>query len=66
MANPMESYPKSTVPLIAALPIFIIGCVFLDGVWRMVAIGVLLLLVATLSATVGAQVKKQRDARNLT
>lgn len=66
MANPMENYPKSTVPLIATLPIFIIGSVFLDGVWRIIAVVALLLLVAALSATVGAEIKKQRDSRNLT
>ena len=52
--------------MIAALPVFILGSVFLEGVWRIVAVVVLLLLVAALSATVGAQVKKQRDAKNLT
>ena len=66
MANPMENYPKSTVQLIATLPIFIIGSVLLEGVWRIVAVVAILLLVAALSATVGAQVKKLRDARNLT
>lgn len=66
MANAMQSYPKSTVPLLGALPVFILGSVLLDGAWRIVAIVVLLLLVAALSATVSAQVRKQRDARNLT
>ena len=66
MANPMENYPKSTVPLIATLPIFIIGSVLLDGVWRIIAVVALLLLVAALSATVGAEIRKQRDSRNLT
>jgi len=66
MTNSMQGYPKSTVPLIGALPVFILGSVLLEGVWRVVAIVVLLLLVAALSATVGAQIKKQRSARNLT
>lgn len=66
MATPTDSYPRTTVPLIAALPVFIIGCVFLEGVWRIVAIVILLLLVAALSGTVGALVRKQRDAKNLT
>lgn len=66
MANAMQNYPKSTVPLLGALPIFILGSVLLEGAWRIVAVVVLLLLVAALSATVGAEVKKQRDARNLT
>lgn len=66
MASPTDSYTRTTVPLIAALPVFIIGSVFLEGVWRIVAIVILLLLVAALSGTVGAQIKKQRDAKNLT
>ena len=66
MTNPMQGYPKSTVPLIGALPIFILGSVLLEGAWRIVAIVIVLLLVAALSATVGAQVKKHRSARNLT
>lgn len=66
MANSSDSYTKTTVPLIAALPVFILGAVLLYGVWRIVAVVAILLLVAALSATVGAQVKKQRDARNLT
>lgn len=66
MANATQNFSKSTLPLIAALPVFILGCVLLDGAWRIVAIVIVLLLVAALSGTVGAQVKKQRDARNLT
>ena len=65
MASSMDSYSKRTVILIALVPILIIGSVFLDGAWRIIAVVALLLLVAALSATVGAQVKKQRDARNL-
>ena len=56
MASPTDSYTRTTVPLIAALPVFIIGCVFLEGVWRIVSIVILLLLVAALSVTVGAQI----------
>ncbi len=66
MANQMENYQKKTVPLLATLPVFILGAVLLDGVWRIVAVVALLLLVVALSATVGAQVKKQRDARSIT
>ena len=66
MANPMENYPARTVPLIALIPVVIIASLFLEGAWRVVAIVALLGLVVTLSATVGAEVKKQRDARNLT
>ena len=65
MASSMVNDSKRTVILIALVPILIIGCVFLDGAWRIVAVVALLLLVAGLSATVGAQVRKQRDARNL-
>jgi len=60
------AHSKSTVPLLGALPVFILGSVLLDGVWRIIAIVVVLLLVAALSATVSAQVKKQRDAGNPT
>jgi hypothetical protein len=61
----MDNYPKSTVPLIALVPVFIIASLFLEGAWRIVAVVALLVLVGALSATVGAQVKKQRDARGL-
>jgi hypothetical protein len=62
MANAMQNYPKSTVPLLGALPVFILGSVLLEDAWRIVAIVVLLLLVAALNASASAQVKKQRDA----
>lgn len=66
MANPMDDYPKRTVPLIALVPVVIIASLLLEGAWRIVAVVALLVLVVALSSTVGAQVKKQRDARNLT
>ena len=66
MASSIVNDSKRTVILIALVPILIIGCVFLDGAWRIVSVVALLLLVAALSATVGAEVKKQRDAKNLT
>ena len=66
MANPMDSYPKRTVTLIALVPVFTIASVFLEGAWRIVAVVLLLVLVAALSGTVGAEVKKQRDAKHLT
>ena len=66
MANPMENYPARTVPMIALIPVVIIASLLLDGAWRIVAVVALLGLVIALSATVGAEVKKRRDARNLT
>ena len=66
MANPMDNYPARTVPLIALIPVVIIASLFLEGAWRIVAVVALLGLVVALSATVGARVRKQRDARNLT
>lgn len=66
MANPMANYPAKTVPLIALIPLIIIASLFLEGAWRIIAIVALLGLVASLSATVSAEVKKQRDAKSLT
>ena len=66
MANPMDNYPARTVPLIAMIPVVIIASLFLEGAWRIVAVVALLLLVVALGGTVGAQIKKQRDANNPT
>ena len=66
MATPMDNYSAQTVLLIALIPVAIAATLFLDGAWRIIPVVALLGLVVALSGTVGAQVRKLRDAKNLT
>jgi len=42
----------------------VLGGLFLDGAWKIIPIVVLLLAVFALSETIGAQVRKMRDAQH--
>jgi len=64
MTSDSNKYVATTVPLITVMVLAVLGGLFLDGAWKIIPIVVLLLAVFALSGTIGAQVRKMRDAQH--
>ena len=64
MTSDSNKYVAATVPLITVMVLAVLGGLFLDGAWKIIPIVVLLLAVFALSGTIGAQVRKMRDAQH--
>lgn len=64
MASDTNKYAATTFPLIGAMVLASIGALYFDGAWKIIPVVILLVLVATVSGTLSAQVKKMRSAPN--